>query len=427
MAGYRLRDVFTPGGMPSVTYVKRENLGLERKLKDALSRGHSIITVSGPTKSGKTVLCRTVIPASESIWVEGGRIKDENDFWLSLADELNIADETSAEKGSAKSDNITAGGKAGISVPALFEASSNGSKSIGESKASKLSKNYKSDIKKRCIKAALEKKITIVVDDFHFVDQPIQKSIVNSIKSAIFDGLDVVVIAVPHRAFDPLAVQQEMQGRFIHVEVTDWSQEELELIPGIGFPALNVQITEDLIRKICEEAIGNPLLVQDLCFRLCQANDIEGTLNESVKLDTAKFNEICEIVAENSGFPIFERLSRGPQSRKDRRMRPLKGGGEVDTYQAILLAVTQTGARITPPYDDIRASMREILEEGSLPQKNEVTSACGHMSSIAKNELENVEPIDWHNDALVISDPFLLFYMRWRPKDIWKKLAPRAD
>lgn len=216
-----------------------------------------------------------------------------------------------------------------------------------------------------------------------------------------------------------------MQGRFTHIEVTNWTYDELRAIPELGFPALNVIVGTDLVKKICSESIGNPLLVQDLCFRLCKSNGIERTQDETVIIMESDLESVCMSVAENSGFPIFERLARGPQSRKDRRMRPLKSGGEVDTYQAILLAVAENGAKSVTPYDEIRSALRDILEEGGLPQKNEVTSACGHMSAIARNELENVEPIEWHNDALVISDPFLLFYMRWRSDDIWKKLAPK--
>jgi hypothetical protein len=156
---------------------------------------------------------------------------------------------------------------------------------------------------------------------------------------------------------------------------------------------------------------------------LCSSNSIDGTQDVLTRIDENKLDEVCISVAENSGFPIFERLVRGPQSRKDRRMRPLKQGGQVDIYQAILLGVTENGAKSVTPYDEIRSSLRDILEEGGLPQKNEVTSACGHMSAIAKNELENVEPIEWHNDSLVISDPFLLFYMRWRADEIWERLA----
>lgn len=187
-------------------------------------------------------------------------------------------------------------------------------------------------------------------------------------------------------------------------------------------------VVPNLIERICKESIGNPLLIQDLCYRLCITSDITETNTDTTTIILGDLlEEICISVAENSGFLIFERLARGPQSRKDRRMRPLKRGGQVDTYQAILLAVAENGAKPVTPYDEIRASLREILEDGGLPQKNEVTSACGHMSAIAKNELENVEPIEWHNDALVVSDPFLLFYMRWRSEEIWEKLAPKSQ
>jgi cytidylate kinase len=422
---YRLRDVFTPGGMPSITYVNRENLGLEKKLKDALSRGHSIITVSGPTKSGKTVLCRTVVGQKSAVWIDGGRVKTAADFWDILADQLNVADTTTASKTSSQddSDEVASGFAVGFSP--IAKAKAGGTSKSSKSRGAAMSKSYRSDVASRCIKYALENEIKIVIDDFHFLESGVQKTVVNSLKSAIFDGLDVIVIAVPHRAFDPLTVQQEMQGRFIHVEVTNWSDDELRQIPESGFPVLNVNVDPALIDKICVESVGNPLLAQDLCFRLCSDSNIIETQESLTVILGDLLEKICISVAENSGFPIFERLARGPQSRKERRMRPLKRGGEVDTYQAILLAVAENGAKAVTSYDEIRASLREILDDGGLPQKNEVTSACGHMSSIARNELENVEPIEWHNDSLVISDPFLLFYMRWRKEDIWQKLAPR--
>lgn len=423
---FRLRDVFTPGGMPSVTYVKRDDLGLESSLIGALERGHSIITVSGPTKSGKTVLCRKVIPNTSSVWIEGGQIREPNDFWTKLADALAVASITTASKNSAAEDSTVISAGTNVGIPGLAGAKGDATTGRKKSRGSQMIRTYDSDLQRRTIRAALDSEKTIVIDDFHFIDTEVQRHIVNSLKAAIFDGLDVVVIAVPHRAFDPLSVQQEMQGRFSHVEVKNWSEGELKIIPEIGFPTLNVISDDSLIENICREASGNPLLVQDLCFRICQNAGIRETSTIAMQINGDHFSEICASVAESSGFPIFERLARGPQARKDRRMRPLRQGGEVDTYQAILLAVTMNGAKSTTPYDEIRSSMREILEEGGLPQKNEVTSACGHMSSIARNELENVEPIEWHNDALVISDPFLLFFMRWRADQIWIQLTKRA-
>ncbi len=77
-----LRDVFTPGGQPSVTYVSREHLGLEQRVADALARGFAINVVTGPTKSGKTVLCNHILgQGGPSVTVEGGQVRSEEDFW----------------------------------------------------------------------------------------------------------------------------------------------------------------------------------------------------------------------------------------------------------------------------------------------------------------------------------------------------------
>ena len=61
-AKLQTKQVFTPGGQPTVTYIDRAHLGLESALKRAMARGFSIISVTGQTKSGKTVLCRKVVP-----------------------------------------------------------------------------------------------------------------------------------------------------------------------------------------------------------------------------------------------------------------------------------------------------------------------------------------------------------------------------
>ena len=334
---HRLRDVFNAGGMPSITYVSRESVRLEEALRGALDRGHAIITVSGPTKSGKTVLCRTVIGRKESVWIQGGQVSSIESFWELLAAELKmeILTDIAAEKSSSSSDLTCFGAEGG--VPGLAKAK--GTQTFGGGQSEKSSRTLKlsQELRSATIIKAIEERKVIIIDDFHFIESAIQKSIVNSLKSAIFDGLDVVVIAVPHRAFDPLSVQQEMQGRFIHIEVPKWDEDELKMIPDRGFPALNVQIEDRLRDEICRESRGSPLLVQDLCFRLCRAADISNTQLTHTFLVGDAFPYICTQVAENSGFPVFERLARGPQSRKDRKPRKLKDGGTVDTYQAVIV------------------------------------------------------------------------------------------
>jgi hypothetical protein len=49
-------SVFVAGGQPSITYVEREALHIERDLTRSLSSPNQIVSLAGPTKCGKTVL-----------------------------------------------------------------------------------------------------------------------------------------------------------------------------------------------------------------------------------------------------------------------------------------------------------------------------------------------------------------------------------
>ena len=85
-----VREVFTSGGTPTVTYVQRDHLHLESQVGEALN-SHSFIIVSGPTKCGKSVLCRRVIGHSNMVSLDGGKIDTIESFWKQIAFHLKIS------------------------------------------------------------------------------------------------------------------------------------------------------------------------------------------------------------------------------------------------------------------------------------------------------------------------------------------------
>jgi len=64
----KVTDVFTPGSLPEHTYNSREDLRLEWRLLEALETKGIIGSVSGPSKSGKTVLCESVVAFTCPFW-----------------------------------------------------------------------------------------------------------------------------------------------------------------------------------------------------------------------------------------------------------------------------------------------------------------------------------------------------------------------
>ncbi|WP_125945545.1 ATP-binding protein [Sphingomonas sp. ABOLG] len=408
----RLKDVFTPGGQPSVTYVSRDHLKLEQRVREAIARGFAINVVTGPTKSGKTVLCNHVLSqAGHSISIKGGQVRTEADFWRQIVYLLDLGKERVRKETGSSSGSLTAGVRA--SLPLFGDANVAGSS--GQSRGLERSVTYEVDSQRASLDALVSSDISLLVDDFHYIPADAQKGIIQALKGAVFKGLSVILLAVPHRAFDPVTVEQELEGRFKHIEIPPWDMDDLLLIPQRGFHALNVVSTDNLNRSICSEGFGNPLLVQEICSELCIRSGIFGRLDESQKLDHNLLEEALGNIAQSKGFPKYSKLKAGPDARKQRQLRSFRDGTSQDKYSAILTAVASVGPKSRTSYDEIRSALQSLLMPSSMPAKHEITSALINMSRIAREKIEGEPPIEWvgSDDTLVITDPFLLFYMKW--------------
>lgn len=404
-----LKQVFTPGGVPSITYVDRQQLKLEDRIRNAVTRGFAFNVVTGATKSGKSVLCHRALAGHRIVTVEGGLVGSEGEFWQLIAHQLDLAE--SATKA------LKTGDKFGTEANAGFEFGIKaGGKATSETSSDRTtSVTYSTAIKLACIEALLKENAVLLIDDFHYVEQSIQRSVIQGLKGAVMRGLTVFLLAVPHRAFDPVTVENEVEGRFKHVEIPDWDQHDLIKIPQQGFKALKLDVSNEVCESICEQSFGNPLLVQEACSEFAIANGVNREQPSLTKLDESKLKEAFTEMANSKGFPKFQKLKKGPDARKARQLRTLNDGTQEDIYSAIMRAIARTGPQPRLTYDEIRASLKVVMGEGrALPQKHEITSALSHMSAIAKKEIKGEPPLEWVKDAgeLVITDPFLLFYMR---------------
>lgn len=371
---------------------------LESRLRNGLNEGHQIIALTGPTKTGKTVLCRTVLGERETLWIDGGQIESVEEFWELGAEKLGIPQEISQTSGKSL--------KTGVNYVLVAEGEHSG----------QTEKRYYPSAKAAVLGRCKQSGICIVVDDFHYLSDPDQKSIIRALKSEIFDGLEAIFIAVPHRAFDTIQNEREMEGRFIHIEIPAWEIDELKSIAEKGFPALNVKFRAEDAEEFAKESFGSPILMQRFCLRICSEYDINQTLasDRDIRPADTKKKEIYEAVAQSYGFPTFKILSEGPQSRTDRLKRKLRGSnGKVDIYSALLRAIARTGPKAVLPYDDIRDAMRQTVEEGSMPQKQQITNSLSYMSREARKKIKGEPPLEWRDETLYLTDPSLMFYLRW--------------
>lgn len=404
-------DVFIPGGLPRETYVSRDHLKLEEDLDDWLSgRQKPLLSVAGPTKSGKTVLVRRMI--KNPILLSGGAIDTATDFWAAVCDELEVFTEHSLAVTAAEGSSfeVTGGASAGF-VQGAAAGSSDASRSRS------ITRGRVADPRAAARRALAATDRVVFVDDFHYIDADQQLQIVRGLKDLIFDGLGVVVAAVPHRAYDVVRVEKEMTGRVRPMPVSQWSNEDLALIAEQGFGALDVEVDPSISLRLAEESFGSPHLMQTHCLNLCKANRASGELRPV--FEEPEWQTFFEAQASATSKSAFDLLKTGPRTRTDRLPRTLKSGVVTDIYGAVLAAIAQTGPRTSLVYDEIRAALREVLSS-DLPQRHEVTNVLEQMTDIAKNKIDG-EPVleyDAAYSTLHLVDPFFAYYLRWAPASL---------
>lgn len=408
-------EVFIPGGVPTYTYNPREDYCLETKIMQAKRNLCKLMIVTGQTKMGKTVLAEKVYNRdSDSIWVDGGEISDEESFWDNIVSQLEIP--TLCEKQNSTNVNVAIETEVEGQLKFHFiETKPKGGIAVERDRLKGVVTTSKMSNKMASIKYLVDNRIPLIVDDFHYIDREIQTKIVRALKSPIMHGLPVIFIAIPSRKFDVLKVEREMTGRIEMFEIPTWSEEELQEIADKGFSELRVDLPVTVKMKMAKEAMGSPHLMQEFCKKICERNNIEKKTVRKIKLgENIELEKIFREIAKSSGRELFEKLARGPRQRSDRIQRKLKNGDQTDIYGVVMegLKRMKPGV-ISISYEEFRSCLKEIIEE--VPQLHEISRVLEKIAEISYNAGASSPVIDWDKEEaiLTITDPFFAFYLRW--------------
>ncbi|MDP9055215.1 MAG: TniB family NTP-binding protein [Acidobacteriota bacterium] len=392
------------GGQPTITYVERSAEHIELKLARAIATPNQIVSLSGPTKTGKTVLCRRTLRQRQFVWIDGGQVKGGDDFWSRVSYELNLPD--SSESTTANETKAEIGG----SIPLVLTA--NGSQLLRSSTTEKREIGSLAS----AITYLTQNRIMLVIDDFHYIAEECRAELMRNVKGAVFNGLKVILLSVTHRVFDAIKAETELTGRFTAISLPHWSTQDLAQIPIKGFDELGADCPDSVIAKLCAEAQESPFLMQKFCWEICFDRGIEyrGFLLKHAVPENYDLPAMFKRLSLDAGLPIYQKLAAGPQSRKVRAKRSLRGGGVADIYQALLLALAESGPKAVISCDELRESLNQLLLE-QIPQKHEITSALKHLSRISR-EIGAESAVDWDDDNREINlvDPYLRFYLRWQ-------------
>lgn len=407
-------EVFTPTTQPTITYIGEHLTERKITLQRAVEMGGAVITLSGPSKSGKTVFVETVLGKDNLIQVTGASVTSADVLWKRVFDKVGTP--IPVTESTAESTETSGGGSLEVGVPGVLKGGANlgGKSTSGLTGTRSVSPDYLNMIVREFANSGL----IIFIDDFHYIPKGIQDEIAPLIKEAVRQGVIFVCAAVPYHADDVILANPDLRGRTVKLDFDYWNASTLQRIAKKGFDALNVEVSESVIEAFSLEAAGSPQLMQALCLNLCFEFDIERASAEkrSIACSLEAIKKICKLASlMNDYSSVIDSMKDGPKSRGERRKSySLRDGKQLEVYPLILRAISIDPPELTIRYQNLQGRIASLCKPGEAPSGSSVTGACAHMTEIA-NATANASIVEWDGDSdvLDIRDPYLLFALRW--------------
>jgi hypothetical protein len=410
--------VFTPGAFPQHTYVERTGEQLEQQLRDAIDTPGLIVSLSGPSKSGKTVLVEKVVGKDLLIPITGAGIRSPDDVWRRALDWMGVpaSEVTTLATAGKIGAEVTVGGH--TSLFGLVEGSAEGKGNLELSREREKARTQERAGLAQVVKEIGGSDFVVLIDDFHYMRRDVQGETAKSLKEAVRLGVKICTAAVRHRGDDLVRANPELRGRVRAVDLHYWNPIDLQRIATSGFNELNADIDNDVVRRLVQESAGSPQLMQLLCLETCNVTEHRSRCQDrrSIILDSVRIKAVFERASGTTDFrSLVDVLDTGPKTRgTERKTYRFCDGTEGDVYRCVLKAIASDPPQLSFEYDKLLGRTIRICKDDP-PVGSSVIGTCLHMSKLAVEKFPDERAIDWdeQKQILDVPDPYLLFYLRW--------------
>lgn len=408
-------EVFTPSSTPTYTYVDRTSLGFETRLINASKIPNMVVSVSGPSKSGKTVLIKKVVSDDLLITVSGSVVKSAEDLWNGVLAWIEVPSQATIVTGG--STNVSVGAKAGgaVGIPLVAKGVAEGSAGAGKAWQSSVSETYRQAGLDQVVKEIADSDFVVFIDDFHYIPREVQQEIGRQIKAAAEMGVKIFTASVPHRSDDVVRSNPELRGRVAAIDLDYWDIGDLKSIAKQGFSALKADVSDEIISRFATEAFGSPQLMQTLCLNLCFERGIEQD-NEAVNTVEVSSQDLSGILRRATSFSdystLVSTLHAGPKQRgTERKVFKFSDGTSGDVYRAVLLAISGDPAKLSLRYDEMLTRVSSICLEDA-PVGSSISEALTQMEKLSSIVSPTSAIVEWDENVLDVVEPYFLFYLR---------------
>lgn len=411
----RVKDIFTPGSYPEHTFINEHIIDKQRHFLDALEMGSGVISISGPSKSGKTVFVENLVGKEHLVHVTGAGVDIPEKLWERVFDKVGTPIRTS--RSATKANEYELGGKVGGEAGIFVKGTAEVTGGFTHKAESESTAEYSADYLNLLVKEFGETEYVIFIDDFHYISESAKHKIAEVIKEAARQHVRFVCAAVPYRADDVIRANPDLRGRLTKIDLDYWTPDRLFQIAEKGFGILEIDFDTASLKLLAEEAAGSPQLMQALCLNACFEAGIREKPASVVTLphSQAFLTSVCSRTSAMSDHTsVLNVMKEGPKSRgQARNAYTLKSGETLDVYPIIVRAISLDPPELTFRYQNLLDRICQLCKSDA-PSGSSVTGSCSQIALLA-NATSGYEIIEWDadHDVLDLRDPYLLFFIRW--------------
>lgn len=251
----------------------------------------------------------------------------------------------------------------------------------------------------------------LVLEDFHYISEPVQKELAFLLKAMGEYGLFVIVVGVWPKDHLLTYYNGDLEGRVEDIHLK-WDNEELREVLARGAEALRVEFADRVLDDLVAEASGNVGLVQRLAYQLCLAEEIAEQVStwrpkRSIDFGPSMGAAKRAVAEEMQGrFQTFaDNFVRG--------MRRLPEGLEV--YRHLLQAATDaTDEELTEGVDSALLLTRIAAHGGGDIRASDLTQALDRIDRL-QAKIDVRPPVLTYSRSgrkLALADRAFLFFRR---------------
>lgn len=425
-------EVFVPSDYPTVTYVQRDGDSLEEKVARALQTPKSPISISGPSKSGKTALVKNMVGEDNLIQIYGTQIEAASDLWKSILDWMETPTTIAISSGATETVAPSASTSARIGIPALAEITAGGGFQTSKAANSNTTATMNNQGMAAVSREIANSDFIVFVDDFHYIPREMQEAVGRQIKTGSDAGIRFCIASVPHRSDDVVRSNHELRGRTVNIDTSYWSENDLIKIPELGFRELNVEIDNSLFSILAKESCTSLQIMQALCLELCFDKKIKDRFEKITEFSVSneEIKDVLEKTSTRTDYSsLLKQMHAGPRVRgTERKEFQFADGSRGDAYRACLLAIKANPPTMSYNYNQILERIAGVCE-GEKPSGSSLTESLKQISGFAEQMHAAQRIVEWDPDAasgtFSIIDPYFLFFLR--SSDLLERLGKTSD